>query len=372
MHNPKGAALLAGLAASLAGAACAAEPVRQGFDLEVTNPPSVVEAPGGARLAYELHMTNFSRDALTLTAVEAVDGASGETLIKLRGEQLEAALWRLGPAADEKNRRTVAPGMRAIVYLSGPAGDDLSMLRHRVAYEAPDERESWTIEGGEAPVDDRAPLKLGPPLRGGPWAAIFHPDWERGHRRVVYAVDGKARIPGRFAVDWMRARENASSEPSDGRGAHVLAVADARVAAARGDFKQPEDEDASIALEDGNGNYVTLDLGDGRYAFYEHLAEGVRVEVGDRVKKGEVIGALGATGHVTRPHLHFHVADANSPLDAEGLPYALVDFRALGAYDSIEAFRDGEMWRTFSAEEADGDFAFPSPMLVVEFPEMEN
>jgi murein DD-endopeptidase MepM/ murein hydrolase activator NlpD len=167
----------------------------------------------------------------------------------------------------------------------------------------------------------------------------------------------------------MRARNAASPDQSDGHGADVLAVADARVVAARDDFKQPQDGHASIPLEEGNGNYVTLDLGGGRYAFYEHLAQGVRVKVGDRVKKGDVIGALGATGHVTRPHLHFHVGDANSPLAAEGLPYVLMNFLALGVYDSIEAFRNGEAWQVVSPDALKPGFTFPSPMMVVEFTE---
>ena len=366
-NNLKRASLLAGLAAALAGDAYGAEPVRQAFDLQVMNPPAAVELPGSAQFVYELHVTNFARDSLTLSAIEALDAATGKVVGEFRGEELEAALGRPGLAADDKNRRAVAPGMRAIVYLSVPADGALSALRHRVLFEANDAPERWTIEGGETSVDGRSPLKLGPPLQGGPWAAIFHPDWERGHRRVVYAVDGKALIPGRFAVDWMRARDAASPDQSDGHGADVLAVADARVVAARDDFKQPEDGHASIPLEEGNGNYVTLDLGGGRYAFYEHLAQGVRVKIGDRVKKGDVIGALGATGHVTHPHLHFHVSDANSPLGAEGLPYALMNFHALGAYDSIEAFRNGETWRVFPPGELKPGFTFPSPMMVVEF-----
>lgn len=356
-----------------AGGANSAEPVRQAFDLQVMNPPAAAHSPAGAQFVYELHVTNFARDALTLVAVEALDAATGKVVGELGGEALEAALGRPGLTAGEQNRRAVAPGMRAIVYLGVPASEDLRALRHRVAFEtdggAP---ERATIQGGEASIDGRTVPKLGPPLRGGPWAAVFHPAWERGHRRVVYAVDGVARIPGRFAIDWMRARDGASGEQADGYGADVLAVADARVVAARGDFRQPEDKSAPIPLEDGNGNYVTLDLGGGRYAFYEHLAEGVRVKAGDRVKKGDVIGALGATGHVTGAHLHFHVADANVPLAAEGLPYALTNFRALGAYDSIEAFRDGKAWEAFPADEPEPGFSFPSPMMVVEFPDAED
>ncbi len=41
------------------------------------------------------------------------------------------------------------------------------------------------------------------------------------------------------------------------------------------------------------GNYVTIDHGKGEYSVYCHLKEGsIRVQRGDRVKKGMVIGSL--------------------------------------------------------------------------------
>src|SRR3546814_14591651 len=62
-----------------------------------------------------------------------------------------------------------------------------------------------------------------------------------------------------------------------------------------------------------------------------------RVVPGQRVRRGEVIAELGFTGDSTGPHLHFHVADAPSPLDAEGLPFEIARFRVLGRYPAIGA-----------------------------------
>src|SRR5262252_10747196 len=36
------------------------------------------------------------------------------------------------------------------------------------------------------------------------------------------------------------------------------------------------------------------------------------------------------------PHLHFHLADANSPLESEGLPYVLESFEQLAATNMWE------------------------------------
>ena len=79
-----------------------------------------------------------------------------------------------------------------------------------------------------------------------------------------------------------------------------------------------------------------LDIGDGLYAFYEHLRPGsLRVKPQQRVRRGEPIAQVGFSGSGNWPHLHFHVADAPSPLGAEGVPFALSRFRRVGAYEDI-------------------------------------
>ncbi len=87
-----------------------------------------------------------------------------------------------------------------------------------------------------------------------------------------------------------------------------------------------------ITLETIAGNHVVVDIGGGRWAFWAHFQPGsIKVKVGDRVKRGQVLGLVGNSGNSSEPHLHFQVQDGASPLASEGVPYAFDSFEVSGA-----------------------------------------
>jgi murein DD-endopeptidase len=323
--------ILAGIVSLVSASPLAWCGSRESFDMAVPTPPSPVTIDGREWLAYELHLTNFSRESLRLTQVDVLAGGT-DVLKSFEGDDLAQRVAVV--AASRADTQRVRPGERAVIYLEVPlkSGRAPHLLRHRVSYAIDAGPVAITVMGGEASVRDRARLALGPPLRGGPWSAVYAWEWPRGHRRVFYTLDGRARLPGRFAIDWVRrdAQGNSANGDADmvknslGYRADVLAVVNARVAAVRTDIAESERVSANPkhSLDEAAGNYISLDLGDGRFAIYEHLAPGsIRVAAGDRVRRGQVIASLGFTGDSTEPHLHFHVADSPSPLLGEGLPF---------------------------------------------------
>lgn len=67
-------------------------------------------------------------------------------------------------------------------------------------------------------------------------------------------------------------------------------------------------KDSNILDKNNPGNLIKIDHGNDYYTRYLHLKYGsIKVNLGDFVKKGEIIGYIGDTGYSFGKHLHFEV-----------------------------------------------------------------
>ena len=73
-----------------------------------------------------------------------------------------------------------------------------------------------------------------------------------------------------------------------------------------------------------HGNTIGLDHGQGVVSIFLHLSK-IYVKEGDFVKAGQVIGAVGATGAVTGPHLHWGLYVNGEAIDPVAWRYEGVD-----------------------------------------------
>jgi murein DD-endopeptidase len=337
-------------------------PLVQSVDIQIPSAPLSVTIANQRHLAYELHVTNFRPYAVMLNRLEVVDAVRGKRIAEFRDSQLAAILGRVGARVEGAERQTIPAGGRTVVFLWLSLESSFATptrLQHRIDLDLmrPAGRLQTSVADNGCTVSEEQPIALNAPLRGGPWVALYDPMMIGGHRTSIYTLDGRARIPARFAIDWIKLADDASHARGDtrsisnwyGYGSEVLAVADAIVAEAIDDMTESptlSESEGPLALENASGNSITLDLGSGRYAFYEHLKHGsITVRRGERVKSGQVIGQLGNSGSSSSgPHLHFHVADARTELAAEGLPYVFTNFEVVGAFQRIDAFETGERW----------------------------
>lgn len=304
--------------------------------------PAPFTLGGLGHLAWELTLENQGAAPVVVESVTVVD-AQGEPLA-FRGDAL-AKLWKLFPAtppaegAAKPAPGVLAPGDTALVYLWRSA-KDVAGLPTRLGH-------TVTLAGSPTPVElapvevlgaDTVPA-LGPPMAGAGWFVINSPEPTSRHRRSVQRIDGGRYMAQRYAVDFVRVLSESGTFVGDPKvnasysayGAEVLAMADGVIVAVHDGIPEnvpgAEERAVPMSLETLAGNYVVLDLGGERFVTYAHLQPGsLRVAVGQRVARGEVLGLLGNSGNSTEPHLHLHVCDAPSALRCQGRPWALERF----------------------------------------------
>jgi peptidase M23-like protein len=332
------------------------------IEIAVPSPPTAVRGAGASHLFYELHLTNFRAVPLELTRVEVHDG-DGRSLDSYGEMEIAARLFRPGVAVDLPNRRLLGGGLRAILMLQLRLEGNRpvpAQLGHRLTFAivgADGVRREETIDAGRFAVSMQRPLAIAPPLRGGDWLAGNGPSNTSEHRRAVMIVNGATRIAQRFAIDWIKLGpggrlahdDRARNENWFAYGEEVLAVADGTVVATKDGIPEnvplTDKRAVPITLDTIAGNLVVLDIGNGRYATYAHLIpKSLRVSVGAKVRRGQVLGLLGNSGNSDAPHLHFHITDGPSPMGSEGVPYIFESVQYRGSVASVDTLLADEPW----------------------------
>lgn len=218
------------------------------------------------------------------------------TQTELEGEEAQARQQRLaldGLATQRKRLLEAADAERAQVQGEVAQLDEMSdaeeaaleqLIREKQAEEEArreQARRAARLAGIELPPEPGAPGQLLWPVSGpitSPFGWRMHPVY---HRMILHkGID--------IAVP---------------TGTPVAAAADGRVIVA--------------SYQGDCGNMVAIDHHGGLSTFYCHMSQ-LFVSVGQDVQRGQAIGAAGATGDATGPHVHFQVMQNGNPVDPMG------------------------------------------------------
>ena len=60
-----------------------------------------------------------------------------------------------------------------------------------------------------------------------------------------------------------------------------------------------------VSFDSIGGNHITIDHNNGYMTYYGHLSVTAYPEVGETVRRGQIIGSIGDTGVATGPHVHY-------------------------------------------------------------------
>lgn len=323
----------------------------------MTPPVPVMGTDGKVHAVYELMLANASSYPVKLNSLEVLDGNDHKrVLTTYSGTDLAANVTLLG----QKIPVTVlAPSSSAIVWFQltfGKPEDVPNLLVHRLTCEP-----SFPNKDG-VPLLDKTSVSLsenlkvdkisvpviGPPLEGNNWIAIGGIGTELGHRRAMIPLNNELYISQRYANDWMQMDQQNKVVHGDLKkvenyecyGKRAIAVADATVVESIDNLQnQPIGKPSRLHITEYGGNYVLLDLGNKRYAFYAHLKPGsIKVKAGDKVTRGQEIGLVGNVGNSFAPHLHFHICEQPSPLAANGIPFVIDSMTLRGKFKSVRQY----------------------------------
>lgn len=292
-------------------------------------------------LVYELILVNTDpARALHVARVDVSDADRGDALGTFRDDTPAGLFSDLGTG--DPSDGTVAPGAGVVIFV------DLALARaarlprdlgHRIVIARGDRMAR--VAGPVVPVTTDGARPLGPPLHGERLINLGG-CCASAHTRAFFVSGAGVFLSQRFAIDFERVDEQGTfvGDPTKNEsyflfGADVVAAEAGRVVEASDGL--PENVPPQLPpfdLATAAGNHVIEALDDGRFALYAHLKTGsVRVRAGDRIRRGQVLGQVGNTGHASEPHLHFQVMDAPATFEANGVPYTFDRFQFQATVD---------------------------------------
>lgn len=360
------------LPVAVASAATAASPPLAPVEARVPFAPAPFTGSDGARhLAYELHLSNFYGDTGSLRpqGLQVFADNSPSPLLNMDASALSA--WAR-PAAADGAPPSLAAGKRLVlfVWLTLPTDAPIPhVLRHHIDF-ATEKSGITTLDGAAVNVATQALPVLGPPLKGGRWLAHEGPGAAQSHHwGSLVAVNGALTIPQRFALDLVgvdakgravhatpERLQKTRHQDWVGYAAPVIAVADGVVRDVRDGEQEhppltPQPEPASLTSHGLFGNYVVLEISPGVFASYAHLRTGsIKVRPGQRVQRGQALGALGQSGNSAAPHLHFQLSNGVRFEGSEGIPYVFDRFQYFGPETEAQLFGQGAPWTALPTE----------------------
>jgi Peptidase family M23 len=312
-------------------------------------------------VAYELSIFNDSPRPATITKLETLaSDHNGEVISTMSREEITAlALLTASypapapiseipagrtlilPLDDVYDTRRAVPASvtHRITATFGPVGPDLGELANIYP-------EKVVEIGGSVTTSHDKPVVIGAPVTGDGWVASNGLGARKlnFHRGAVVPVGGRLSGTERFAVDWARVDPSAKpltafkGDPTKNESylsfdQPLVAVADGTVVSVVSDQPNvPPGALSRIPFAQLTGNRIIVDIGNGVFALYGHVKNnGVAVKIGEKVKKGQVIGRLGNSGNTFEPHLHFQLMRGPLPLSFDNVPWEIDHFTLIGS-----------------------------------------
>jgi biotin carboxyl carrier protein len=180
---------------------------------------------------------------------------------------------------------------------------------------------SPTVQQPVAPiVPDKQQTELYPPFKG-TWAVIAGGEFREGavqsnllQQQYAYEFSAKDTVGSRYKND------GKANEDYFGYGKEVLAPANGTVIETIDGIREnsPGLRNPYAPI----GNTIIIQHSNHEYSVLAFLKQGsIRVRVGDKVTRGQVIAQCGSSGSATEPVIHYHLQDSPYLQTAKGIKF---------------------------------------------------
>lgn len=278
--------------------------------MAVPHPIQIYRGDGITSLVYELHLVDSLRRPVDFIEFTI---SSGESILLMDAEYIQL------PKKRDTNRY--------VKHLWINVDQIPKALNHTIKYKIENNTYDFTkaIDINEEPI-----ITIGLPVKGGLWYMCDGPSPKNSHRNHTTSLKARYDLSQdgyklgysnqRLAIDFEKVGENGLLYKNDGyKNSDHFCYKEDVYAVANGivigivdsipDMLNPPIIEEFENPTDFTGNLVLQNIGDGVVASYVHLlALSIKVNVGDTLKKGDLIGKIGSSGNSTMPHLHFHLS----------------------------------------------------------------
>lgn len=299
----------------------------------------------GQHLNFDFILTNQTDEKLIINKIElsVLDGAGKLARRDFYDEYGRNSLELAARPVIEKH----ATVMLYNPFHTFPDNVPLKRLHYEFSFSSEDRKKYFKSEIDIAPVFYETKTDLILPVRGKVLVWDGH-DYNSHHRRFDYTqkvfVENRNKTnfqrygydlivvdeqglnykgQPRVNDDWYQARPD-KMEDYYSFGAPIYAAGAGRVVFMQD--KNPDNRQFNPAdLEKDErayaGNYIVVDHLNGEYSWFGHIKQGSsRVKVGQMVRQGDIIAAIGASGSSLFPHLHYELRNGGGAREVEGLP----------------------------------------------------
>lgn len=315
--------------------------------MKVYSSPIPVSSDGKINIAYEIDFSLYMEQGLRLVQVDIIDNAKGKVIESYSKSPLNSRL--VLPSSPIPTKEEMWDGTKKqcypvlYIWLKLEPSDVPGEISHKFIFVNEQSNNVQTVmKGAVTQINNVAPIIISPPMRGQGWLSLETTELFTHHFKNEVTYRNEPLHPERFAIDYMQIDLDNNffvGDESENKswicyGKEIIAVADGIITALHKGVADnvpvgsvPED----LAVIDMAGNYVIQDIGRNHFVAYCHMIpESIQVSVGQRVKKGDVLGLIGNSGMSGAPHLHFQITNRNSFIGSDGLPYVLDAFSITG------------------------------------------